>query len=96
VLTLIIENIEIFKLASWILPKIQYMKYGALIGVVLVIVDFLMDKAEKKVLSIEVNKIQNELNAVKAQLFDIQKPTPPASASPTGSSEETQISSKDD
>lgn len=76
VMTLIIENIEIFKLASWILPKITYMKYGALVGVVLVIVDFIMDKAEKKVLTMKINEIQNELNSVKAQLFDRQRSTP--------------------
>ena len=80
-MTLIIENIEIFKLASWILPKIAYMKYGALVGVVLVIVDFVMDKTEKKVLTKEINKIQNELNAVKAQLFDRQE-SPSSSDTP--------------
>jgi hypothetical protein len=76
VTTIIIENIEIFKLASWILPKIPFMKYGALIGLILVIVDFIMDKTEKSILTKEVNKVQNELNAVKAQLFDIQKTSP--------------------
>jgi len=58
------------------------MKYGAIIGVILVIVDFVMDKAEKSILTKEVEKTQNELNAVKAQLFDMQqKSTPPTAAS---------------
>lgn len=53
------------------------MKYGAIIGVILVIVDFLMDKAEKSILTKEVDKIQNELNSVKAKLFDIQQKSTP-------------------
>ena len=65
------------------------MKYGALVGVVLVIVDFIMDKTEKRVLTMEINKIQNELNAVKAQLFDRQQPTP------TNTESSTQEDSKD-
>lgn len=87
--TLYVETFDnIFELGSKILPNIPYMKYGALIGVILVIVDFLMDKAEKKILSIEVEKNKNELNAVKAQLFDLQQSTStPASSSTDNSTE---------
>ncbi len=49
------------------------MKYGALIGLVLVVVDYIVDKAEKRTLTKEIEKTQNELNAVKAQLFDKQQ-----------------------
>ena len=39
--TLYIETFDnIFELGKLILPKIAWMKYGALVGVVLVIVDF--------------------------------------------------------
>jgi hypothetical protein len=87
---------NIFELGSLILPKIPYMKYGALIGLILVIVDFIMDKAEKKVLSMEVEKIKNELNAVKAQLFDSQQPakTETTTASPEGKDDASEATSE--
>lgn len=65
------------------------MKYGALIGVILVIVDFIMDKAEKKILLSEIDKTKNELNAVKAQLFDRQQSPPSSDTSASESSTET-------
>ena len=71
--TLYIETFEnIFELGSLILPRIPYMKYGALIGVVLVIIDFVIDKAEKRSLQAEISKIESELNAAKAKMYDMQ------------------------
>lgn len=71
--TLYIETFEnIFELGSLILPKIPYMKYGAVVGVILVIIDFVIDKAEKKALQAEISKIESELNATKAKLYDMQ------------------------
>jgi len=81
--TVYIETFDnIFELGKLILPNISYMKYGALIGVILVVVDFIVDKAEKSLLTREIEKTRNELNAVKAQLFDSQKATPSTPATP--------------
>ena len=90
--TVYIESYDnIFELGKLILPNISYMKYGALIGVILVVVDFIVDKAEKGVLVKEVEKTRNELNAVKAQLFDSQKSAP----EPDGSEEANEPAKED-
>lgn len=89
IFSLVIEQIDVFELAGWILPKISYMKYGAMLGVLLVAVDFIVDKVEKATLSKEVEKTQNELNAVKAQLFDMQQKSSSAPAEAPVSSPET-------
>lgn len=81
--SLYIETFDnIFELGALILPRIPYMKYGALIGVILVIVDYVVDKAEKRTLEKEIEVIQNELNATKAKMFDMQSKTESASSAP--------------
>jgi len=88
-----------FELGALILPKIPLMKYGALIGVVLVALDFIMDKVEKNVLSKEIERANNELNAVKAQLFDKSQPksTPnPAAESKTDAADDKAESNTND
>ncbi len=86
---------NIFELGSLILPKIPYMKYGALIGLVLVVVDYVVDKIEKKALTKEIEKIQNELNAVKAQLFDKQQSPTTAPSTSEGSKPTDEATSGD-
>ena len=47
-------------------------KWVATIGIILVIVDFIIDFWEKKVYKGEINQLRNELNATKAKMFDMQ------------------------
>ena len=52
---------------------IQYMKYGTFFGLILVTVDYFMDKVELGKLYKQIEQLTNETNAWKAKLYDQQE-----------------------
>ena len=51
---------------------IQYMKYGTFFGLILVSIDFMMDKIEIGKLNKKMESLRNESNSWKAQMYDLQ------------------------
>ena len=51
---------------------VGYIKYGTFLGLVLVLMDFLMDKIEISRMEKKIMESQNETNSWKAKLYDLQ------------------------
>ena len=72
-------------------------KWVAIIGISLVIVDFIVDIYERNRYKSEATSLRNELNAVKAQLFDMQKTSTSAATTPaTGDTSDNLEVTKED
>ena len=57
-------------LLTKMLTKIPLFKFGALIGLALVILDFILSRQAAKKAANTVNDLQNEVNALKAKAYD--------------------------
>lgn len=69
---------ESFSDLGKLIPLLKYfnyifiVKWVAIIGIILVIVDFIIDFMEKNSFKSEINDLKNELNATKAKMYDMQ------------------------
>jgi len=65
--------------------KIWLIRYGAMLGVLLFMVDFLWNWIENRNTNREKNVMRHENNTLKAKVYDLQQPsTAPIKDSPTG------------
>ncbi|MDH5475662.1 MAG: hypothetical protein OEX22_08240 [Cyclobacteriaceae bacterium] len=61
-----------------LIPLLKYfnyifiVKWVATIGIILVVIDFIIDFMEKSSFKSEINALKNELNATKAKMYDMQ------------------------
>ena len=65
----LLKLIPLSKYANYIF----IVKWVAAIGIILVIIDFIIDVLEKRDYKAAINKLENELNATKAKMFDMQE-----------------------
>lgn len=73
----LLKLIPLSKYANYIFV----VKWVATIGIVLVVVDFMIDFIEKKTFKSEIDSLKNELNATKAKMYDMQSELDKASTS---------------
>ena len=61
-----------------LIPLLKYfnyifiVKWVAIIGIILVAIDFIIDILEKRSFKAEIDHLKNELNATKAKMYDMQ------------------------
>lgn len=67
------SNKNDFGFLTQMLKYISVMKYGAFLGLILLIVDILWDRSSAKVSEREKDALNHELNTLKAKLFDLQE-----------------------
>jgi hypothetical protein len=67
------SNRNDFSFLTQMLKYVSILKYGAFLGLLLLIVDVLWDRSAAKEHSKERDALTHELNTLKAKLFDIQE-----------------------
>jgi cell shape-determining protein MreC len=74
-----------FAFLSRMLGWISTLKWGALLGLLLFIADVIWNMVERKDLAKENTALNNEMNTLKAKLFDLQEDAKKRSQTPPGS-----------
>ena len=83
----LLKLIPLSKYANYIF----IVKWVATIGMVLVIIDFVIDYMEKRIFKTEISQLKNELNQTKAKMYDMQESqAKPSLSSQTPTQEETE------
>jgi hypothetical protein len=67
------SNKNDFSFLTQMLKYISVMKYGAFVGLILLVVDVLWDRSTVKESEKQKDALTHELNTLKAKLFDLQE-----------------------
>jgi hypothetical protein len=75
------SNKNDFSFLTMMLKYVSIMKYGAILGLILLVVDVLWSRSSAKEHSKERDALNHELNTLKAKLFDMQEASKVSTAS---------------
>ncbi|MBL7863167.1 MAG: hypothetical protein JNJ65_18550 [Cyclobacteriaceae bacterium] len=78
------SNKEDFGILSQLYSRISLMKYGAVLGIILFLVDFVWSWLDNKNSQKEHDTLRHENNTLKAKVYDLQQPGTPKESPATG------------